>query len=82
MTDVEEASQSRRCAVIYNPTKISDKFRAVVEEGPSKWAGATHCGWLETSVEDPGGAIGHHPRRRDPTGCPGAPRASRPRLRS
>jgi hypothetical protein len=27
MTDVEDASQSRRCAVIYNPTKISDKFR-------------------------------------------------------
>jgi len=33
MTDVENASQSRRCAVIYNPTKISDKFRALVEEG-------------------------------------------------
>jgi diacylglycerol kinase (ATP) len=55
MTDGEEASQSRRCAVIYNPTKISDKFRALVEEGlQQKGWGDTL--WLETSVEDPGGA--------------------------
>ena len=32
MTSVEQAGQSRRCAVIYNPTKVSDKFRALVEE--------------------------------------------------
>ena len=55
MTDVEDASQSRRCAVIYNPTKISDKFRALVEEGLQQRGGNTL--WLETSVEDPGGAI-------------------------
>jgi hypothetical protein len=56
MTDGEEASQSRRCAVIYNPTKISDKFRALVEEGLQQrgWGDTL---WLETSVEDPGGAI-------------------------
>jgi diacylglycerol kinase (ATP) len=56
MTDVEDATQSRRCAVVYNPTKISDKFRALVEEGlQQKGWGDTL--WLETSVEDPGGAI-------------------------
>ena len=32
MTSVEHAGQSRRCAVIYNPTKVSDKFHALVEE--------------------------------------------------
>jgi hypothetical protein len=30
MTSVEQASESRRCAVIYNPTKISDKFHALM----------------------------------------------------
>jgi diacylglycerol kinase (ATP) len=56
MTDVEDASQSRRCAVIYNPTKVSDKFRALVEEGLQQ-KGWGNTLWLETSVEDPGGAI-------------------------
>ena len=56
MTDAEDASQSRRCAVIYNPTKISDKFRALVEEGLQQ-KGWGNTLWLETSVEDPGGAI-------------------------
>jgi YegS/Rv2252/BmrU family lipid kinase len=56
MTDVENASQSRRCAVIYNPTKISDKFRALVEEGVQR-KGWGNTLWLETSVEDPGGAV-------------------------
>ena len=56
MTDIEEESQSRRCAVIYNPTKISDKFRALVEEGLQQ-KGWGNTLWLETSVEDPGGAI-------------------------
>jgi len=49
MTDVEEASQSRRYAVVYNPTKISDEFRALVEEGSSKWARAAHYGWKHRS---------------------------------
>jgi diacylglycerol kinase (ATP) len=56
MTDVEDATQSRRCAVVYNPTKISDKFRALVEEGLQQ-KGWGNTLWLETSVEDPGGAI-------------------------
>ena len=56
MTDIEDASQGRRCAVIYNPTKISDKFRALVEEGLQQ-RGWGNTLWLETSVEDPGGAI-------------------------
>jgi hypothetical protein len=29
---VEYAGQSRRCVVIYNPTKVNDKLRALVEE--------------------------------------------------
>jgi hypothetical protein len=49
MTDGEVASQSRRCAVIYNPTKISDKFRALVEEGLQEKGWATHCGWKHRS---------------------------------
>ena len=56
MTDVENASQSRRCAVIYNPTKISDKFRPLVEEGVQR-KGWGNTLWLETSVDDPGGAV-------------------------
>ena len=42
--------------MIYNPTKISDKFRALVEEGLQQ-KGWGNTLWLETSVEDPGGAI-------------------------
>jgi diacylglycerol kinase (ATP) len=56
VTSVENASQSSRCAVIYNPTKISDKFLALVEEGLQR-KGWRNTLWLETSVEDPGGAI-------------------------
>ena len=56
MTAVEQASQSRRCAVIYNPTKVSDKFRAQMEESLQRdgWGNTL---WLETSVEDPGRAM-------------------------
>ena len=53
MTSVEYAGQSRRCAVIYNPTKVSDKFRALMEESLHRngWGNTL---WLETSIEDPG----------------------------
>jgi diacylglycerol kinase (ATP) len=56
VTAVEQASQSRRCAVIYNPTKVSDKFRAQMEESLQRdgWGNTL---WLETSVEDPGRAM-------------------------
>ena len=56
MTAVEQASQSRRCAVIYNPTKVSDKFRAQMEESLQRdgWGNTL---WLETSAEDPGRAM-------------------------
>jgi diacylglycerol kinase (ATP) len=56
VTSVEQASQSRRCAVIYNPTKVSDKFRALVEDSLQRdgWGNTL---WLETSVEDPGRAM-------------------------
>jgi hypothetical protein len=32
VTSVEQAGESRRCAVIYNPTKVSDKFRTLIED--------------------------------------------------
>ena len=53
MTSVEQAGRSRRCAVIYNPTKVSDKSRAQLEESLQRdgWGDTL---WLETSVEDPG----------------------------
>jgi diacylglycerol kinase (ATP) len=56
VTSVEHVGQSGRCAVIYNPTKISDKFLALVEEGLQR-KGWGNTLWLETSIEDPGGAI-------------------------
>ena len=56
MTSVEQAGQSRRCAVIYNPTKVSDKFRARVEESLQR-NGWSNTLWLETSAEDPGRAM-------------------------
>jgi Diacylglycerol kinase catalytic domain/DSBA-like thioredoxin domain len=41
---------------LYNPTKISDKFRTLVEENLQRngWGNTL---WLETSVEDPGRAM-------------------------
>jgi diacylglycerol kinase (ATP) len=56
VTQVERASQSRRCAVIYNPTKVSDQFRAAMEESLQR-KGWGNTLWLETSVEDPGRAM-------------------------
>jgi diacylglycerol kinase (ATP) len=47
---------SRRCAVIYNPTKVSDKFHALVEESLQQ-KGWGNTLWLETSAEDPGRAM-------------------------
>jgi diacylglycerol kinase family enzyme len=42
--------------VIYNPTKVSDKFRALMEESLQR-EGWGNTLWLETSVEDPGRAM-------------------------
>jgi diacylglycerol kinase (ATP) len=56
MTSVEQAHRSRRCAVIYNPTKVSDKFHALVEEGLQR-NGWSNTLWLETAAEDPGRAM-------------------------
>jgi diacylglycerol kinase (ATP) len=46
----------RRCAVIYNPTKVSDKFHALVEDSLQRngWGNTL---WLETSADDPGRAM-------------------------
>lgn len=42
-----------RCAVIYNPVKISDQFRDLVENALPRHGFASPL-WLETSEEDPG----------------------------
>lgn len=44
---------TRRCAVIYNPTKVSDQFRQLVATRLERdgWADTL---WLETSADDPG----------------------------
>jgi diacylglycerol kinase (ATP) len=56
VTSVEQASQSRRCAVICNPIKVSGKFRALVEDSLQR-GGWRNTLWLETSAEDPGRAM-------------------------
>jgi diacylglycerol kinase (ATP) len=56
VTSVEQAGQSRRCAVIYNPTKVSEKFHALVEDNLQR-NGCRDTLWLETSAEDPGRAM-------------------------
>jgi diacylglycerol kinase (ATP) len=56
VTSVEQASQSRRCAVIYNPTKVSDKFHALMKDNLQRGAWSNTL-WLETSAEDPGRAM-------------------------
>jgi diacylglycerol kinase (ATP) len=56
VTSVEQAGQSRRCAVIYNPTKVSDKFHALMEDSLQR-NGWSNTLWLETSAEDPGRAM-------------------------
>lgn len=45
--------RSRRCAVVYNPTKVSDQFRSRVEQLVQQ-DGWIDTLWLETSAEDPG----------------------------
>jgi diacylglycerol kinase (ATP) len=48
------ADQSgRRCAVVFNPTKVSDGFRDTLSERLEA-AGWTQTLWLETSADDPG----------------------------
>lgn len=50
------AGRTRRCAVIANPTKVSDRFRGLVEQRleSDSW---TDTLWLETSADDPGRAM-------------------------
>ena len=56
MTSVAHTEPGRRCAVVFNPTKISDQFRDSMEENLQRrgWTGTL---WLETSAEDPGRAM-------------------------
>ncbi len=46
----------RRCAVVYNPTKISDQFRQLVEDVVQR-DGWVDTLWLKTSSDDPGRAM-------------------------
>jgi diacylglycerol kinase (ATP) len=46
----------RRCAVVYNPTKISDQFAELLEDRLQR-TGWVDTLWLETSAEDPGRAM-------------------------
>jgi diacylglycerol kinase (ATP) len=52
----DSAAPAARCAVVFNPTKVSDQFRRQVEKilGRDGWADTL---WLETSAEDPGRAM-------------------------
>ena len=56
VTSVAHTESGRRCAVIFNPTKISDQFHVLMEENLHRrgWTGTL---WLETSAEDPGRAM-------------------------
>ncbi len=45
-----------RCAVVVNPTKVSDQFRGQVEKVLQR-DGWDDTLWLETSAEDPGGVM-------------------------
>ena len=56
MVSVTHAEPGGRCAVVFNPTKISDQFRARMEEHLLR-KGWTDTLWLETSAEDPGRAM-------------------------
>ena len=49
----EPEAKPRRCAVIYNPTKVSDQFRPNAEAALSagSWQDTL---WLETAADDPG----------------------------
>lgn len=51
-----ETTQGRRCAVIANPTKISDGFRAAITDQLEQRGWAEPL-WLETSADDPGRAM-------------------------
>jgi diacylglycerol kinase (ATP) len=56
VTTFAPAGQRRRCAVVYNPTKISDQFCALLEDRLLRM-GWVDTLWLETSSEDPGRAM-------------------------
>lgn len=51
-----ETTQSRRCAVIANPTKVSDGFRALITDHLTQRGWAEPL-WLETTEDDPGRAM-------------------------
>lgn len=54
MPDV--SSDATRCAVVCNPTKVSDGFRELVTQRTAA-AGWAEPLWLETTAEDPGRAM-------------------------
>jgi diacylglycerol kinase family enzyme len=58
MDEASRASSApaRRCAVIYNPTKVGDQFKSLVSTRLEQ-DGWTDTLWLETSADDPGRAM-------------------------
>ncbi|MET1004936.1 MAG: diacylglycerol kinase family protein [Propionibacteriaceae bacterium] len=58
MTDTTSPTP-RRCAVIYNPIKVSDQFRTLVEDALPRHNVASPL-WLETSEDDPGRGMVRH----------------------
>ncbi|HKF88028.1 MAG TPA: diacylglycerol kinase family protein, partial [Propionibacteriaceae bacterium] len=56
---VVEQPERRRCAVIFNPTKVSDDFHSTVNRQlvPTAWEEPI---WLETTEQDPGHSMAAH----------------------
>lgn len=54
--EVTDAGTSRRCAVIANPTKVSDGFRTAITDALTQRSWAEPL-WLETTADDPGRAM-------------------------
>lgn len=53
---VASPSTPRRCVVVLNPSKVSDRFRDLVEKGLHR-DGWSDTLWLETTAEDSGRAM-------------------------
>ena len=74
----------RRCAVVYNPIKVSDELRDAIGRRATE-AGWGDPIWLETPVDDPGPAItdkvvSEHPDRVIAVGGDGTVRIVADRL--
>ena len=55
-TNIVPTGGGRRCAVVFNPTKVSDRFHELVQACLDR-DGWTDTLWLETAAEDSGRAM-------------------------